>query len=503
MKLIQFFILPLCIALTIPAFAQTPDASETESAPVVLDETDASDAPAEAPENNGTPANNSNPTSGRTTPSTGGDQVIDEIVAVVGDNIVLRSDLESQRLQALEQGMSVEDDIYCFIMEELLFQKLLLHQADLDSVEVSEAQIEGEMDRRLRYFVSQLGSEEKLVEFYGKSMIEIKAELHDLLEDQLRAQQVQQSITADVKVTPSDVRTYFEAIPKDSLPLIGAEVEVAQIVRKPVVAQAERDKVILKLNNLKAEIEALPQAQQADKFGIKAVLHSMDPGSAKLMGVLGMTPRSSFVPEFSAAAFDLNPGEISQVVETDFGYHIIQMIERRGEEINCRHILIKPKINVAAMTGSQNFLDSIGNLIAIDTIAFETAASKFSDDIDSKNSNGLILNPYSGSSRWNMDEVEPSLFLSIDKMEVGEISKPVYYQTPEGAAYRLLRLNLRSKPHRANLKDDYQLLQNAALNEKKDEAIAEWIESRISSSYIHIDERYLGCTYDYQWQKAQ
>lgn len=428
----------------------------------------------------------------------GDGQVIDEIVAVVGDNIVLRSDLEAQRLQALEQGVTVDADAYCFIMEEMLFQKLLLHQADLDSVEISEQQIQGEMDRRLRYFITQLGSQDRLEEFYGKSIGEIKAELYDLLESQLRAQQVQQSLTSNIKVTPSEVRAYFDKIPKDSLPLIDAEVEVAHIVIKPVISEKERQATIDKLNGWRDDILA-----GRKQFETIAILYSKDPGSAKKGGELGLTPRSSFVPEFSAAAFDLSPGEISPVIETDFGFHIIQLIERRGEEINARHILLKPRVDNNSVIRAKTLLDSVVDLINKDSISFEQASVLYSQDQDSRNSNGIIANPYTGSSRWNMDEVDPSLFLAIDKMKEGEMSKPVVYQTAEGIAYRVLRLNTRTKPHRANMRDDYQLLQNAALQEKKDKAIDDWIKSRVYSSYISIADAYVNCTYKYNWLKNQ
>ena len=436
-------------------------------------------------------------------PSQAQDQIIDEIVAIVGDNIILRSDLESQRLQALEQGITIDEDVYCFIMDKLLFEKLLLHQADLDSIEVTDGQIEGEMDRRLNYFISQLGSEEKLEEFYGKSIVEIKAELYDLLKDQLRAQQVQGTLTQDIKVTPSEVKEFYESMHPDSLPIVGAEVEVAQIVRRPVVSKEAKDKVTNQLEKMREEMMALSGSARVKRFETNAILYSEDPGSAKQGGKLGMTPRGNFVPEFSAAAFDLAPGEISQIVETDFGYHIIQLIERRGEQINCRHILMKPKVGVGALNEAKEYLDSVANLIRIDSISFERAAAKFSDDEDSKNSNGLIMNQYSGTSRFKMEEVEPALFLTIDKMKVGDMSNAVYYQTREGAAYRLLKLNVRTSPHRANMKDDYQLLQTMALNKKKGKAIDEWVRTRINSSYIRIDDQYKNCDFQYEWLVKQ
>lgn len=425
------------------------------------------------------------------------DQVIDEIVAVVGDNIVLRSDLEAQRLQALSQGINIDDEAYCFILEELLFQKLLLHQADLDSVEVGEAQIQGELDRRMRYFIQQLGSVEKLEEFYGQDIISIKAELHDVMEDQLRAQQVQQSLTANIKVTPSEVKEYFESIPADSLPRIDAEVEIAHIVRKPVVSEQEREFTIRRLNDWAKDVR-----EGRKNFEDIAILYSEDPGSAPKGGRLGFTPRTALVPEFAAVAFNLSPGEVSEVVETQFGFHIIQMIERRGEEIDCRHILLKPKINPQAYKEAQQFLDSIADLIAKDSISFEAAAAKYSDDVDSRNSNGVIVNPYTGASRFSMDEIDGTTFYAIDKLKEGELSKPVLYQTAEGNAYRLVRLNVRTKPHKANMQDDYQLLQNAALNEKRGKAIEEWLNTRINSSYVKIVEKYQSCEFQAAWVKG-
>jgi peptidyl-prolyl cis-trans isomerase SurA len=424
-------------------------------------------------------------------------KLIDGIIATVGDEIILRSDLENQKIQMQGQGMRLGRNPDCQVFEDLLYEKLLLHQGGVDSVEVTESQIQSELDKRINVFVEQIGSREKLEEYYGKSISEIKAEFYEVLENQMIVQQVQAKITSDVKVTPSQVEQFFSNLPQDSLPFINAQVEVAHIVKYPPENFEENRRVRNKLR------EYREQVMNGEKdFATIAVLYSEDPGSAVKGGELGMQSRGTFVPEFDAVALSLAPGEISDVFETQYGFHIMQMIEKLGEKYNARHILLKPKVSQADLMKAKESLDEIMELINADSLNFAQAAVRFSDDKDTKNQNGNIINPSTGSSRFEMSELDPQIFLSIDTMEVGEISKPAFMQTRDGRkAYRLIQLKERTEPHRANMKDDYQIIQEAARGQMSGEVISEWINNRISITYIDMDESFRSCPFEYNWVK--
>ncbi len=425
-------------------------------------------------------------------------KIVDGIVGVVGDEIILRSDVENQKIQARAQGMIYGSDANCLVMEDLLYEKLLLHQGGEDSVEVSETQIYNELDKRINAFIEQIGSREKLEEYYGKSIAEIKDDFYEVLHKQMIVQQVQYSITADVKVTPSQVRDYFYSIPEDSLPLINAEVEVAHIVKYPPENIEETRRVRQRLRDYRDEI------QRGEKdFATIAVLYSEDPGSAVRGGELGMQSRGTFVPEFDAVALSLAEGEISDVFETEYGFHIMQLIERRGERYNARHILFKPRVSNEDLNKARIEMDHILSLIFADSLSFAEAAVLHSDDDASKNQNGNIINPATGGARWDMSNLDPQIFLTIDTMQVDEISKPAYMQSRDGKkAYRLIQLKRRTEPHRANLKDDYHIIQDATRAQLSGDAISEWISRRISVTYIEISDDFKQCSFEYEWAKA-
>jgi peptidyl-prolyl cis-trans isomerase SurA len=421
--------------------------------------------------------------------------MIDEVVAVVGQHYVLHSDIENQYLQLRMQGSidGSEPTVKCRVMENLLFEKLMLHQADIDSVEVTQEQVTQELDRRMRYFISQFGSQEKLEKFYDKSVIEFKAELSEVIEEQLKIQEVQRTITENTKVTPSDVKKFFKTMPKDSIPLISSIVQVAEIVKKPPISYQERFEVQERLRKLKERVD------NGESFEALAVLYSEDPGSAKQGGDIGLHGRGELYPEFEVVAFKLEPGEISEIVETEAGFHVIQGIERRGEFMRVRHILVRPKVSPLELAEARVFLDSVANLIRNDSITFEEAVVKFSTDPD-KNSKGLLINPYSGSTDWLVDELDPKVFFVIDKLAVGEVSTPVLMEDDKGEeAYRLLTLKKRTEPHRANLDDDYDAIQNWALQFKKQEVIKVWIEYNASKTYIKVNDDYKDCDFEQDW----
>ena len=420
-------------------------------------------------------------------------KAIDKIEAIIGDEILLSSDIETQYQQYLAQGYTNRELIRCSVVEDLLYQKILIHQAKLDSLEISDKEIDSELDKRIRYFVSQIGSKEKLEEFYGKSIIEIKTEFRTLIKEQLLSQRMQGDITAGVKVTPFEVKEYFKNLSKDSLPIIEAEVEIAQIVLKPKISDEEKERVINNLNTFKERV------QKGEDFKVLATLYSDDPVSAKNGGELGFVGRGNLVPVFESAAYKLKGDELSNVIESEFGYHIIQLIERRGEQINVRHILLKPKVSSVQLLAVKIKMDSISELINQDKITFEEAVLKFSDD-ESRNNEGLLINPASGSSMFVMQDLDRSLYFIIEKMEEGEISAPFTMESLEGSqAYSLLKLRKNTRAHTANLTDDYDKIQNAALAEKKQVTIDKWLKEKIIKNYIKIGNNLKDCKFEHQW----
>lgn len=429
-----------------------------------------------------------------------GNQVADKIVAIVGSHIILLSEVESQYQQVLQQGIAVDEDTRCDLLEDQLFQRLLLNQAEHDSLEVSEDQIESEMDRRIRFFIQQIGSQEKLEEFYGKSLVEIKSDFKDLIKDQLLAQQMQQKITGDAKVSPAEVRQYFNSIPSDSIPYINSEVEVGQIVAMPKFNSEEK-----KIAKDRAE-ELRQRVLAGDNFGSLAVLYSEDPGTASNSGELGFFERGQMVPEFDSWAFRLKGTGISEVFETDFGFHFMQLIERRGDMVNVRHILITPKLSQETIAKSKNKLDSVYAEIQSGKLSFEKAAEKYSDDEITKNNGGIMQNPATGNSRFEEDQlnsIDPLLLSAINDLEPGQFTKPLAGKDERGRnSYKIYFLKSRTAPHKANMKDDYQRLQDAALAEKKQKIVKDWIKKHSTDLYVKIDEDYKNCKFENAWIKA-
>ncbi len=432
-------------------------------------------------------------------PQTSNDSVVDGVVAVVGANVILRSDIENQYLQFRAQGniQGSSEKVRCQIMEGILFQKLLYHQAQIDSVKITDSQLDANMDQKMRYFIGQAGSVEKLEEYYQKSIPQIKSELRDIMKEQMMVQEAQEKITKDVNITPSEVKAFLKKLPKDSIPEISSEIEVGMIMKMPVVGDAEKQACIDRLKNFKERIK------KGDDFSTLAVLYSEDPGSAKKGGELGMFRRGDMRIEFEATAFKLKPNEISDIVETEDGFHIIQMIERKGEYINVRHILLQPKVSMASMGRSKNILDSVASLIEQKKITFGDAVIRFSDD-PTRNNGGLIINPVTGTSKFDAKDLDPKIFFVIDKLKVGDISAPILYKTDRGKEqYRLYYLKTRTSPHKADLQNDYAKIHQMALDEKKMDAMTKWMKERIGKTYISIDEEYRKCTFQREWIKKQ
>ncbi|HMM12413.1 MAG TPA: peptidylprolyl isomerase [Bacteroidales bacterium] len=421
--------------------------------------------------------------------------VIDQVVAVVGRHVVLQSDIENQYLQMrMQQGIrGTAETMRCEILEDLLFQKLLLNQAELDSITVTDDQVEQEMERRLRYFISELGSQEKLEAFYNKTVVEIKNELRRLVKDQMIVEKVQADIMRKVVVTPQEVRRFFNNIPKDSIPMVPAEFEIAQIVKKPPITVEEKMATKERLNEYRKRI------LNGERFSTLALLYSEDPGSARRGGELGFYGRGELYPEFEAVAFRLREGEVSEIVETEAGFHILQLIERRGDLVNVRHLLLMTKVSVNALERAKSQLDSLALELRAGNINWDEAVEKFSED-PKKAPGGRLINPQTGGTRFDAATIDQQLSFVIDKLQPGEISDPVPMKTDDNKdAYRLLKLLERIPPHKANLRDDYNRIQQWALQEKQQKVLQQWVSNTLKNAYINIDPRFSQCDFEFSW----
>lgn len=414
-------------------------------------------------------------------------KTLDAVIATVGNKIILDSEIETQYHQFLSQGNYADEKIKCRILEQALLNKLLLHQAIIDSIAVSDAQVDEKINRNIDYYIKQFGSKEKLEAFYGKTIMEIKEEYRPLIKEQLQIQSMQQKITKDVTVSPADIREFYQKIPPDSLPFINSEIEYAQIQITVAVSPKEKQRVREQLKQYRQRV------LNGEDFAALAVLYSQD-GSARKGGELGFQERGNLVPEYEAAAFKLKPGEVSDIVETKFGFHLIQMIDRKGEQFNTRHILIKPKVSSEDIETARIKTDSIYNLIISNTVSFDEAATRYSDDNDTKNNGGNVFNPQTGNTRFETDQVDPAVFFHLDKLRPGEITEPILTQTPEGnQVFRIYKLKSRTEPHRLNIEQDYQKLQEIVLESKSNAALAEWVKRKRKSVHVNISEKYKNC----------
>mgnify|MGYP001469339263 FL=1 len=422
-------------------------------------------------------------------------QSVDKIEAVLGDEIILTSEIESQYLQYLSQGNTKSSEIRCQIIEDLLFQKLLINQAKLDSLVVSDEEVEIEINKRLTYFESQLGSIEKVEDYFGKSKAEIELELSKVIKDQFLAQRMQTQLTSSIKVTPVEVKDAYDLLSDTEIPTMPTQVEVAQIVIKPNITNEQKDKIRAKLNSFRERV------YNGEDFKMLATLYSDDPGSASKGGELGFVNRGDLVPEFERAAFRLKKGEISEVIESQFGYHIVQLIERRGEQINARHILIKTKVNATALHAAKLKMDSIANQISAGVLTFDEAVSKYSDD-ENKSNGGLLLNPNTMSTLHILDDMAPALRLVVESLAEGEASAPsVIQMQDENKVYRILRLNKRVETHKANLVDDFSKIKEYSINAKKQEILEKWMRKTIEKTYIRLSDTLSKCELANKWNK--
>ena len=424
------------------------------------------------------------------------ENLIDGTIGVVGNKVILHSEIESQIVQAKQEGYELGPNPRCLIYEQVMFQSLLMYQAELDSVDVSDEQVNAELNNRIRYFENQIGGRKKLEEFYGKSIEEIKAEFYTTIKERMMAEQMRSKITAGINITPSEVKKYYNGLNPDSIPLVGSKVEVAHITVAPQVSEAEKLATKAKLNKWRTEILSGERT-----FSTTAVLYSNDPGSRGEGGEFDWVSRGTFVPEFDRIAFSIKEGEVSQVFETEYGFHIMELFERRGDQYRGRHILLIPKISQTEIYKAKLYLDSIHNLIKTGVYTFEEAAKKFSNDKETKFNGGLIYNQQAGSSLFEMNQLDKQIFAIIDGLDQGEYSRPMLSQSREGQFYQIVKLKTITKPHRANLKEDYQLILQNATNDAKSEAIKKWIKNKSKSTYIKLHPDYMGCEFVRDWIK--
>lgn len=424
-------------------------------------------------------------------------QIIDGVVAVIGTNPILLSEVENQSLQYKTENSDMKE-LHCQTLEALMTQTLLVHHAQLDSIVVGDDEIENELNRRIRYFSQLAGGTQRLEEYYGKSILEIKEEFRDDIKDQLLAQRKQQEIIKDVKVTPTDVRHFFNSIPKDSLPYYNAEIEVGEIVIKPSVSPEVKMLAKDKTADLRKRVLA------GEDFKKLAILYSEDPGSRENGGELGITDRGELDPAFEAAAYALKkPGDVSEVVESSFGYHIIQLIERRGERINVRHILIIPKTTSFDLNKASAKIDSIHSLLTQKKMTFNEAAAKFSQDENTRVNGGMIVNPQTSNTYFDVEQLgqyDPQLALAAQKIEPGMFSEPQIYKTPDGKTqYRIIYVKSKTKAHQANLADDYAKIQFMAERKKQNEVLDEWLKEHRAKNFIHINSDFADCNNLKKW----
>ncbi|AOM77868.1 peptidylprolyl isomerase [Pedobacter steynii] len=425
---------------------------------------------------------------------------IDKVVAVLGNNIILLSDLNQQYAQYMNSGNPADEKVKCYILQQMLAQKLLKQQAEIDSITVDEAQVDEEVDKRMRMQIQRAGGQERLEQFLNRSVLQYKDEIRPDLKEQLISNKMQGHITQDVSVTPLEVKKYFDSYKKDSLPDIPTEFEVGEIVLHPKLTKAEKQKFYDKIDALRLRVKS------GEDFAFLAKSYSEDPGSAPDGGDLGFFDRTRMVKEFTAWAFKLKAGEISPVFESEHGFHILQVIERRGEQVQARHILIRPQTTPASLDRVKLQADSIYTNINSKKITFSTAASLYSDNKESQYNGGMILYADNVTARTTFipaDKLDPKVFLVVDTMKVGEISKPVLFTGQDGKeGYKILFLKSKIPPHKGNLEQDYAKFKERAQQGKIDRILSEWFEKRRENTYIRIDEDYNQCDELKIWTKT-
>ena len=426
------------------------------------------------------------------------DKVIDQIVAIVGGNVILKSDIEKMYIDQQAQGINSDGDQKCEILENFLIDKLLIAEAEMDTlINVTDSQVNQQMDGQLQMYIAHFGSERAVENFFKKPLADVRAEMRQVVRDQLMSSQMRNKIIEDVTVTPAEVRQFFRNLKEDEIPIIPSQYEYAQITLRPEISLEEDNRVKSELRELKARIEA------GSSFAAMAVMYSEGP-SANAGGEIGYLGRAQLDPEYAAAAFNLKGNRISNVVKSEFGYHIIQLIDRQGDKVNTRHILMTPKVSEEANQQAQERLDSLANLIRKETISFAEAAARFSSDKNSRNNAGLVINPNSMTSKFTVEELEGNVSKVLSELNIGEISNPFIITDPESRQqiYTVVKLIDKTDSHKANLQNDYKQLADLFLQKKREQKLEEWISTRQQQTYIRIDDTYANCNFEFSnWKK--
>lgn len=427
----------------------------------------------------------------------GQNNVIDEVVWVVGDEAILKSDVESERLNAQYEGRKFDGDPYCIIPEQLAVQKLFLHQAEIDSIEVSEQEVLSRLEQQTNWLIDQIGSKEKMEEYYNKTSTQIREMLRENIRNGMTVEKMQREIVGDIKIVPADVRRYFNKLPQDSIPFVPTQVEVQIVTLEPKIPQEEIERVKKALRDYTEQINKGEIA-----FSTLARLYSEDEGTRRRGGELGFMGRGQLVPEYANVAFNLqDPNKVSKIVESEFGFHIIQLIEKRGDRINTRHILLKPQVEEKDLEASLLRLDSIAKDIRNAKFSFDEAATFISQDKDTRNNHGLMANPNSGTARFEMQElaqVSQEVAKTVEGLNVGEISEPFTMINNKGKEIcAIVKLKARIDGHKATITEDYQRLKSIVQAKLGDEKLEKWIRDKQKSTYVRINENWAKCDFKY------
>lgn len=424
----------------------------------------------------------------------GQESVIDEIVWVVGDEAILRSDVEEQRMRFQYEGTKVEGDPYCFIPEQLALQKLFLDQAKIDSVYADEASVSSQVDMRINYLISQVGSKEKLEEYFGKPLHALKEELREMVKNQQIVQQMQKKIVGDVKCTPAEIRRFVSKIPQDSIPTIPTQVEVQILIVEPKVSKEAIEEVKSRLREFRTRVES-----GESEFSTLAILYSEDTESAKRGGEIGFMGKGQLVPEYADVAFAMqDKKKLSKIVESEFGFHLIQLIDKSGDRVNTRHILMKPRPSLSEKDMAAKRLDSIADVVRKEVMNFDQAVSFYSSDKNTRNSFGLLTNPKSGDSKFQMQDLPQEVAKVVYGMNVGEISKPFSMIGSNGKeVFAIVKLKSKTLPHKANMTDDFVLMKNIYQQKKSADKLNDWIREKQKDIYVRIDPKWRNCKFQY------
>jgi len=424
---------------------------------------------------------------------------IDGVTAVVGDYVILDSDIEKLKVDIENQGAAAGEISDCQLLGKLMEDRLYAHQAVQDSLLVSDAEVNTTSDRQIQQLASQIGSVEKVLEFYNQPDLQsFKDELYDINKLRMLAEKMKMEIVGEVEVTPEEVRQFFYDIPITKRPVFGAELEIAQIVKQPKPSEEEKRRIIQRLEQIRQDV-----IENGSSFSVKAILYSQDPGSKSSGGAYSMTRETPFVKEFKDVAFSLREGEISEPFETDFGYHIILVEKIRGQEVDLRHILLIPEISNEQITAAQTQLDSIRNEIIADRLSFEEAALQFSDETETKYDGGILRNPQDYSARFELTNMDPTLYNQVARLRDNEISKPIREDDPRGGApkFKIMKIANRYDEHMADFARDYTKIKELALADKERKLIEKWISEKIKQTYVQINDSRKDCDFTSNWLK--